>query len=222
MMNRHQCKTLLMAAANSLLLLHLSQSAPAQEPSTSPARQAPSVLAPIIQDDLLEITIRDYPPGATMLMRERVDPKGRIGMTMTGQIDVAGLALDDAAKRIKEVFLRKGLLRDASIRIVRTESGEMPTAHSGSAEPGDFYRICIYDAKRGEHSTTSVIQVGTDGMASISIFPKPVQIKVAGLGEYEIEQALVTTFRTERLLGQADLWVVRISPSEARASQKDP
>lgn len=92
------------------------------------------------------------------------------------------------------------------------ESGSNPSIRSGPIADGDYLRIWI---------------IGVTAPVAVDSFPQQVTqrsislpmvgaIPVSGLSEIEAESAIAQVFQDKNIIQRAVVWVLRISPNEAK------
>ena len=159
--------------------------------------------------DLLLVTVHDMiQRGSPTDFDVRVDDEGKISLPLVRRISVQDLSFADAAKAIAKQFEDKGYLKKAKVEVRRTDEPAEKKIKPAPIAVGETVKIRIWDLRKLGQSADFEPGIMDDGTVDLPVVGK---FKLAGLTEFEAEDAVARQCATRGLLKDAMVTVRRIA-----------
>jgi protein involved in polysaccharide export with SLBB domain len=144
---------------------------------------------------------------------QRVDADGLLAMVLIDPVSVAGLTTIEAEAQIKKAYDRAPLFAPidyASVR--RLELGKDAAVKAGPAAAGELLEVSIPDLVGPGVQTRHLARVQEDGRIAIPMVERGV--KVEGMRERDVAEAVSNAYRDAGLIERAEVFVLKVESAE--------
>jgi protein involved in polysaccharide export with SLBB domain len=164
---------------------------------------------PLVKGDLLEILILEPGGPGISTFPSRIDQDGLVGLPYAGGLKLEGLSEAKAAQAIAKSYRDKSLIRTALVTVRRVQAAEHAEFKLGPITKGDILRLGIQDLTGQGVETIKVVKVDDQGAISL---PLAGSVKIEGLSETGVSQAIARAYRDAHLIQNACVWALKINP----------
>jgi len=140
--------------------------------------------------------------------RARIDQEGLLGLPLVGGLKLEGLSETRAPQVIAKSFRDHHLIQNLIVSVRRVQSADQADVKLGPIARGDIVRVGISELAGPGVATTLILKVDENGQIAM---PLGGDVKIDGLTETRAAQAIAKAYRDQRLIQNAQVWVLKIN-----------